>query len=297
MTAAAIELIGVRKTYGRIIALADVSLQFPMGRLTGFLGPNGAGKTTTFRTVLGLTRPEQGQVRILGTPITGSLPSLVKRLGAVVEEPGLHKTLNGVDNMRVAALTLGVGDGQIPELMDFVGLTDDAGRKVAGYSKGMRQRLALASALLGDPEVLILDEPLDGLDPAGQVTLKRQLRMLVTERDKTVIVSSHDLKDVEEMADHIVVLDRGRQVISGSLEEILGSAERHRVVVDRPEDAVRVLTDAGITAVVDAGQVTVDDVRGADIVRVLAAAGLYPDAVVPARITLESVFLDATEAR
>jgi len=294
---AAIELTGVRKTYGEVVALADVSLVFPAGRLTGFLGPNGAGKTTTFRAILGLTRPDQGRIEILGTPVTSDLPRLVKRIGAVVEEPGLHRTLDAIDNMRVAALTLGSGAGQIDELLAFVGLVEDAHRPVSGYSKGMRQRLALAIALLGDPEILVLDEPLDGLDPAGQVTLKATLRSLVDDRGKTVVVSSHDLVDIEALADHVVVLSRGRTVTSGALSDLLGSGDRHRVGIADPDAAAAILTSAGFAATVDDGIVFVEDATGAEISRALAVAGMYPESLMSARTTLERLFLDITEAR
>lgn len=294
---AAIELVGIRKTYGDVVALADVSLEFPAGQLTGFLGPNGAGKTTTFRSILGLTRPDQGQIRVLGTPIASDLPRLVKRIGAVVEEPGLHRTLDAVDNMRVAALTLGAGGDRIHELLDFVGLGTDSHRPVSGFSKGMRQRLALAIALLGDPEVLILDEPLDGLDPAGQVTLKATLRALVDDSAKTVVVSSHDLGDVESLADHVVVLDRGRTITQGPLGDLLGPGDRHRVELDDATRAVEVLTTAGFDARLDGDDVVVDGAAGSDISRALAGAGLFPESLGSARTTLERLFLDITEAR
>lgn len=293
----AIELIGVKKTYGDVVALADVSLTFPTGRLTGFLGPNGAGKTTTFRAILGLTRPERGRIEILGSPITSDLPRLVKRVGAVVEEPGLHGTLDAVANMRVAALTLGSGAGQIDELLRFVGLMEDARRPVSGYSKGMRQRLALAIALLGDPEILVLDEPLDGLDPAGQVTVKTALRALVDDRGKTVVVSSHDLVDIESLADHVVVLNGGRTVMSGALSDLLGSGDRHRVGIDDPAAAAATLMSAGFAATVEDGGVFVQGATGAAISRALAVAGMYPESLMSARTTLERLFLDITDAR
>lgn len=293
----AVELFAVRKTYGDVVALDDLTIQFPSGQLTGFLGPNGAGKTTTFRAILGLTRPEEGRIEIMGTPISSDLPRLVKRIGAVVEEPGLHRTLDAVDNMRVAALTLGSGHDRSADLLEFVGLTADAKRPVAGFSKGMKQRLALAIALLGDPEILILDEPLDGLDPAGQVTLKAALRALVDDRAKTVIVSSHDLADVESLADHVVVVSRGRMVAAGSLSDILGPSDRHRVSIDDPSAATQVLVAAGFAATVDDGTVLVDGTSGAEISRVLAGAGLFPESVMSARTTLERVFLNITEAR
>jgi ABC-2 type transport system ATP-binding protein len=293
----AIELQGVTKSYGDVVALDDVTLIFPRSRLTGFLGPNGAGKTTTFRAILGLTRPRQGRIEILGKPITSDLPRLVKRLGAVVEEPGLLRTLDGVDNMRVAALTLGTGFDRIDDLLDFVGLADDATRSVSGYSKGMRQRLALAISLLGDPEILLLDEPLDGLDPAGQVTFRATLRSLVDVQGKTVIVSSHDLADIEALADHVIVLDRGKVVTAGSLTEILGAGDRHRVQIEDPAAAAAALASAGFGATVVDGEVFVEGATGAEISRALFTAGLFPESLMSARATLERVFLDITEAR
>ncbi|HSJ27457.1 MAG TPA: ABC transporter ATP-binding protein [Acidimicrobiia bacterium] len=293
----AIELVDVRKTYGDVVALDDVTLQFPRGRLTGFLGPNGAGKTTTFRAILGLTRPDKGRIEVLGTPIVSDLPRLVKRIGAVVEEPGLHRTLDAVDNLRVAALTLGSGGDRAEELLEFVGLASDAHRPVSGFSKGMRQRLALAIALLGDPEILVLDEPLDGLDPAGQVTLKATLRALVDDGSKTVIVSSHDLADIESLADHVVVVDRGRTITAGSLEDLLGDGDRRRVTIADAAAAAEVLRSAGLDAELDGGDVLVSGAAGAEISRLLADAGHYPEALVSARTTLERLFLDITEAR
>lgn len=293
----AIELFGVHKSYGRVVALDDLSLQFPSGVLTGFLGPNGAGKTTTFRAILGLTRPEQGRIEVLGESVGTELPRLVKRIGAVVEEPGLHRTLGAVENMRVAALTLGRGGDRISELIRFVGLAGDEHRPVSGFSKGMRQRLALAIALLGDPEILILDEPLDGLDPAGQVTLKATLRSLVDASGKTVVVSSHDLADVESLADHVIVLDRGKLVTAGSLQDLLGDGDRHRVTVDDADRAVTALLAAGLDATVDGGTILVTGAGGSTISRVLAEAGVFPEELRSARTTLERLFLDITEAR
>lgn len=267
---------------------------FPAGLLTGFLGPNGAGKTTTFRALLGLTRPEIGEIEVLGLQVGADTHRIVKRVGAVVEEPGLVKTLNATDNLRVAALMLGAGLDEISGLLDFVGLTEVAHRRVDGYSKGMRQRLALAMAMLGDPELFILDEPLDGLDPAGQVLLKAQLRQLVDERGKTVVVSSHDLADVEEIADHVIVIHQGCQVMAGSLSEVRGTVDVVRVEVQDPVDAASVLRSAGCEVEVMAGTLRVAAADGAELIRILAAAGIYPSAVIPEQATLESVFLRLT---
>jgi len=292
LRAVAISIQSVTKRYGSTVALNRLTVHFPAGRLTGFLGPNGAGKTTTFRACLGLTRVQAGSIEVLGMKVGPATPGIVKRVGAVVEEPGLHKTLNATDNMRTAAFVLGRGMQEVPELLEFVDLSSVAHRKVEGYSKGMRQRLALAMAMLGDPDVLLLDEPLDGLDPAGQVTLRAKLRALVDERDKTVVVSSHDMADVEQLADHVVVIDRGRLVAEGSLADVVGSSGRFAIEVDDVEGAIAALAAFG--PVLEDGKLYAVAGDGSDLARALAMAGLYPSALMPERATLEKVFLDLT---
>ncbi|MEX0698685.1 MAG: ABC transporter ATP-binding protein [Acidimicrobiia bacterium] len=288
----AIVVDGLRKKYKQTVALDGLSFEVPGGALTGFLGPNGAGKTTTFRSLLGLTRPDNGRMEILGMKVGPETAEIVKRLGAVVEEPGLVKGLNGRDNLRVAALTLGRGSERIEEMLDFVGLTDAAGRRVDGYSKGMRQRLALGAALLGDPDLLFLDEPLDGLDPAGQSQIKQKLRELA-QQGKTVVVSSHNLNDVEAIADHVIVINRGKLVSSGSLTDLLGK-RGFRVVAEPLAETARVLEGAGLrTAIVDGG-VVVDTEDGSVVSRLLASAGIYPSELVRDSARLEHVFLELT---
>ena len=288
----AIVVDGLHKRYKRTVALDGLSFEVPGGALTGFLGPNGAGKTTTFRSLLGLTRPDAGRMEILGMKVGPDTPAIVKRLGAVVEEPGLVKGLNGRDNLRVAALTLGRGAERINEMLEFVGLTDVAGRRVDGYSKGMRQRLALGAALLGDPDLLFLDEPLDGLDPAGQAQIKLKLRELAGQ-GKTVVVSSHNLSDVETLADHVIVINRGKLVASGGLEALLGR-KGFRVVAEPLAEAGRVLTQAGLQNRLMDGGLLVEADDGAAISRILATAGLYPSELVGQSASLESVFLELT---
>jgi ABC-2 type transport system ATP-binding protein len=288
----AIRVGGLHKTYGRTHALQGLDFDVPSGKLTGFLGPNGAGKTTTFRAILGLTRPDGGDVEILGLPVPSRLPEIVKRVGVIVEEPGLIRALTGRTNLSIAADTLGFGHDRIDELLDFVGLTADAGRKAGDYSKGMRQRLALAAAMLGDPELLILDEPLDGLDPAGQHAFRARLRDLTAD-GKTVVVSSHDLADIEALADYVIVIDRGRLVTQGPLEALLGGGNT-RVRVDGATAAGGLLTGAGFEVHEDDLGLIVLSGDGASIVRVLTDAGIYPTEVRPERSTLESVFLGLT---
>jgi ABC-type multidrug transport system ATPase subunit len=292
MSAPAIRVSGLEKSYGKVRALTGLDFEIPSGQVTGFLGPNGAGKTTSFRALLGLTRADAGEMQILGIPSPGGLREITKRVGVIIEEPGMLGALSGRINLKVAADTLGFGHDRIPELLGFVGLTADAGRRLNEYSKGMKQRLALAAAMIGDPELLILDEPLDGLDPAGQHVFKAKLRALADE-GKTIVVSSHNLADIEALADWVVVVDRGRLVTQGPLASLLGG-DGTRVVVDRPDEAATVLTAAGIEVTRDGDNLLVSQGDGSTIVRLLAGAGIYPSTVAPARSTLEQVFLGMT---
>jgi ABC-2 type transport system ATP-binding protein len=285
---------GLRKTYKSTVALDGLSFTIPAGKVTGFLGPNGAGKTTTFRSLLGLTNPDSGSMQVLGMDVKTDLARIVPRLGAIVEEPGLIKGLNGRDNLRVAAHTLGHGHESIDELLAFAGLAADAGRRIDGYSKGMRQRLALAAALLGNPELLFLDEPLDGLDPAGQAQIKASLRQLAAD-GRTIVVSSHNLGDVEAMADEVIVINRGRLVTQSSLDDILGvQTAAYHVEIDDPVRAVGVLVAAGIAASHTDGRVLAEADNGSDISRILADAELYPSALYTQSGRLEEVFLRLT---
>jgi ABC-2 type transport system ATP-binding protein len=285
-------VVGLHKRYGRTHALRGLDFEIPSGQLTGFLGPNGAGKTTTFRAVLGLTKPNEGDIEVLGLPVPASLPEIVKKIGVIVEEPGLVKSLNGRTNLAVAADTLGFGHERIDELLEFVGLTDDAHRKAGDYSKGMRQRLALAAAMLGDPELLILDEPLDGLDPAGQHAFRARLKDLANQ-GKSVVVSSHDLADIEALADYVVVINDGLLVTEGPLESMLGAGST-RVKTSNDVRAAGILSAAGFEARSDDGGVIVSSSEGAAIIEALANAGVFPSEVRPERTTLETVFLGLT---
>jgi len=290
----AIRFNAVSKLFGDVVALDRLSCAIPAGKLTGFLGPNGAGKTTSFRALLGVTRIDSGAIDVLGMDVSRHAPAIVKRVGAIVEDPGHHGALTGRSNLEIAAATLGRGAEQIDHLLNRVGLSNDADRKVSGYSKGMRQRLGLAVALLGDPELLVLDEPLDGLDPAGQVAFKTQLRALVDEHRSTVVVSSHDLRDIEELADHVVVIDHGTLVVQGPLGALLESEPRIRVRIDDLADATEILESGGFGVRTDNGDLLVATDDGSRIAQLLAKNDRYPRALIPESTSLEQAFLRLT---
>jgi ABC-2 type transport system ATP-binding protein len=289
----AITVEGLVKHYKKTKALDGLDFTIPSGAITGFLGPNGAGKTTTFRSLLGLTHPNSGRIEVLGHQVPSELKAVTKQVGAIIEEPGLIRALGGRVNLLVAADTLGFGHERIDEMLEFVELTYDANRRVEEYSKGMRQRLALAAALLGEPELLLLDEPLDGLDPAGQRDFRQRLRQLA-DAGRTVVVSSHDLADIEALADYVVVINHGRLVAQGSLDELLGDGGGTRVVIADQSAAIAALAAAGIESSAAADALVVHEGDGSRIIEVLARSGMYPSEVTSARSSLETVFLGMT---
>jgi ABC-2 type transport system ATP-binding protein len=209
---------GLTKIYGERAAIRDVSFAAREGRVTGFLGPNGAGKTTTLRCVLGLAEPTSGRATVLGRPYR-ELPRPARQVGALLDADGLHPGRTGRDHLRIAARQAGLDGGRIDALLELVGLEGAARSRVRTYSLGMRRRLALAMALLGDPEVLILDEPANGLDPAGMAWLRTLLRRLAGE-GRTVLLSSHVLAEVAQTVDHVLVLHEGRLRAEGSVDEL-----------------------------------------------------------------------------
>jgi ABC-2 type transport system ATP-binding protein len=206
------------KRYGDVVAVDDVSFTLPGGTVTGFLGPNGAGKTTTLRLLLGLSEPTAGEALVFGRRYR-DLDQPVGQVGAVLESTDFHPGRSGRDHLRALALSAGLPATRVDDVLALVELTDAGRRRVSGYSLGMRQRLGLAAALLGDPELLILDEPANGLDPVGVHWLRNFLQRLADE-GRTVLVSSHLLAEVEQTVDHVLIIDRGRVVARGPIEEL-----------------------------------------------------------------------------
>jgi ABC-2 type transport system ATP-binding protein len=220
---AAIEIDGVSKRFGAIQAVSDLSFQVEAGRVTGFLGPNGAGKSTTLRVLLGLVHADSGAARFDGLPY-GRLPHPSGHVGAVLEEASFHPGRTGRNHLRVLAAAGEHPASRVDEILRTVGLADAADRRVKGYSMGMRQRLAIGAALLGDPDVLILDEPANGLDPPG-IRWMRDLIRAEAERGAAVLVSSHLLAEAAQAVDDVVVISRGRLRAGGPLEKVLGGGE------------------------------------------------------------------------
>jgi len=234
---------GLTKRFGGVVAVTDVALEVPLQCVYGFLGPNGAGKTTTIRMLLGLVRPTAGEVHILGLPMPASRREVLARVGAVVEQPTLYPHLTGVENLELKRRLMGAPPSSIHHALEVVGMTAHAGRLVAKYSTGMRQRMGIATALLGSPDLLILDEPTNGLDPSGIEGLRRLIRELPDRLGATVFVSSHILGEIEQIADHVGILHEGRLVLQGplapmraggrSLEQVFFDATRNTTAVIR----------------------------------------------------------------
>ncbi len=216
-----LEIKNLSKRYGKTIAVEDLSLTIHKGEVFGLLGPNGAGKTTTIRAILGLIRPDAGNVFVLGCPVSQGPEKVMQHIGAVVEGPSSYAYLSGRDNLRLCAkLTRDGAEGNIEKELDLVGLTEKADVKVAHYSLGMKQRLSLAQALIGDPDLLILDEPTNGLDPRGIREIRHLIIHLAKEKGITILLSSHLMHEVEQTCDHIAIIDKGRLVFMGSVLDL-----------------------------------------------------------------------------
>jgi ABC-2 type transport system ATP-binding protein len=295
-----IETHGLSKRFGERPAVIDLDLTVPRGTAFGFLGHNGAGKTTLIRMLLGLTRPDSGTMRIAGRPIPEDRAEVLARVGAVVEEPHFHRHLTGRENLRVVAAARGPEARQrIGAALARVGLSDRADDRVRTYSQGMRQRLGVARCLLADPELLILDEPMNGLDPAGILEFRTMLGELV-EEGRTVFLSSHLLDEVQKTCQAAAVIDRGRLIAQGTIDELVGTGRRELDVgVDDPDVALHVLAGhravAAVTQRTDGVRVSLAGNDGAaDINDSLVRAGVAAFRLEPVRESLEQRFLEIT---
>jgi ABC-type multidrug transport system ATPase subunit len=290
-----IETRGLTKRYGEgIVAVDALDLCVRRGEVYGFLGPNGAGKTTTLRMLLGLVRPTAGEASVLGEP-PGAADGLA-RLGALVEAPAFYPYLSGRDNLRVLARHAGVHDARVDEVLEQVGLSDRARDRSAAYSLGMKQRLGVAAALLKDPELLILDEPTNGLDPAGMAEMRRFIRSLGSGR-RTVVLSSHLMGEVEQVCDRVGVIRGGALIAEGTVEELRGRA-RLRVRAEPAAEAARLIESLpgvrDVTRVDGRLEVAADPAHAAAINRALVEAGVAVSELSVQQASLEDVFLELT---
>jgi ABC-2 type transport system ATP-binding protein len=290
-----VEIVGLSKRFGDdVVAVDDLSFEVQRGQICGLLGPNGAGKTTTLRMLVGLVRPTSGEARILGDRIHPGSPVLA-RVGTIIEHAAFVPYLSGLENLRMYWRAGGqrLAEADPDRALDVAGLGDAIHRKVKTYSQGMRQRLGVARALLGSPEVLVLDEPTNGLDP-GEIREIRDLLLRLAEGGVTVLVSSHLLAEVEQVCSHAVVMDRGRLVARGTVAELTQASSSAYLETDDNERAAGLLRGLpGVRAVKSEGaglEVGLDGVRRAELVAELVAAGFEVETVT-SRHRLEDAFL------
>ena len=289
-----IEVEHLSKRFRKTVAVDDLSFKVRPGAITGFLGPNGAGKTTTLRVILGLVHPNAGKATIMDRPYR-QLESPTKQVGAVLEASDFHPGRSGRNHLRVLAAATGIPRSRVDEVLKIVDLQDVAGRRAGGYSLGMRQRLSLAGALLGDPQVLVLDEPANGLDPQGIRWLREFLRSLAAE-GRTILLSSHVLAEVEQIVDEVVIIHRGKFVEQATTAELVARAAGGiRVRSPQAAELRGALEEAGIQiASSDGDLLTVADATTARVGEVAAAKGIVLHELVAESFSLEQAFLDLT---
>jgi ABC-2 type transport system ATP-binding protein len=292
---ATIEVAGLRKRYGSTVALDDMSFTVAPGQITAFVGPNGAGKSTTMRIVLGLDRADSGRALVGGRPYA-SLRQPLRHVGALLDAGALHPARSGRNHLLWLAHSQGLTARRVDEVVRQTGLEKAARRRAGGYSLGMRQRLGIAAALLGDPPILMLDEPFNGLDPEGIVWIRGFLRALAAE-GRAVLVSSHLMSELQDTAGHLVVVGRGKVVADASVADLIAAASRDRVTLrtDARTEAMTVLARAGATVTVnDRDALTIGGLPAARVVEVLSAAAVPFSEVSAHRATLEEAYMELT---
>ncbi|MBE1487604.1 ABC transporter ATP-binding protein [Plantactinospora soyae] len=301
---AVIEINGLSKAFtrfrrGRRVALDGFDMLVEPGQVHGFLGPNGSGKTTTLRTLLGLVRADSGRMALFGQPTPHGLPAVASRFGAIVESPQFFGNFTGRRTLRLLAVAGGVPPTRVDEVLTQVGLRDRADERVKAYSLGMKQRLAVASALLKQPELLILDEPANGLDPAGIREMRDLMRGLAA-AGVTVLVSSHILAEIQQICDHVTIISRGRRVAAGPVEAVLAGFDHgeFRIRVAEQTRAAEIIQAAGLTVAAHPDHLVVAGTEDpARISQLLGEQGLWLRELTPLTPDLESVFLELTDTR
>lgn len=295
-----IETHGLRKEFKgrrrRRVAIESLDLAVPRGGVHGFLGPNGSGKTTTIRMLLGLASASSGTMRIFDTPVPERLPEIIGAVGAVVESPKFSPNFTGRQNLTLLARSVSLPKERVQAALTTVNLGERGDDRYQSYSLGMKQRLAIAATLLKEPRLLILDEPTNGLDPAGIREIRETIRALAAS-GVTVLLSSHILAEVQQVCDSATIIGNGRQIASGPVSELIANSTttaQHRLVVDEPLKAEQLLTSAGFTVTADASALMVEAKDPTLVVRTLAGADVWLRELTPVRRDLESVFLELT---
>ncbi|GLY77010.1 ABC transporter ATP-binding protein [Actinoallomurus iriomotensis] len=295
MNDAIIEVTGLRKRFGPTLALDGVTFTAPPGKVTGFIGPNGAGKSTTIRVILGLDAPDEGHARVGGHPYR-DLRNPLRHVGALVDAAAVQPSRTARNHLLWLARSQTLEAGRVDAVLELVGLAAAARRKAGGFSLGMRQRLGIAAAMLGDPPVVILDEPFNGMDPEGIVWMRKLLRTLAAE-GRALLVSSHLMSELQGIADHIVVIGRGKVLAEAGIDELLARAAGEQVLLQTPTpaEAYRVLHRAGgVTTIIDDGALSVSGLAARQVVAALGQSDVVFSEVTTQRPTLEDVYFQLT---
>ncbi|MFW0118994.1 ABC transporter ATP-binding protein [Rothia sp. P5764] len=290
-----LEVKNLTKRYGSKTAVNDLSFTVPNGKVTGFLGPNGAGKSTTMRMLVGLEKPTQGKALVDGSPYR-SLPSPLSSLGALLDAKAMHPGRSGLAHLRSLALTHGIPKTRVDEVIEMTGLSAVAKKKVKGFSLGMGQRMGIAAALLGDPENIILDEPVNGLDPEGVIWVRNLARHLASE-GRAVLISSHLMSEMSQTADDLIVIGRGRMLANCSMEEFLTIGDQNKVLVrtDSREAFAGALQEAGYAfSVIDTDGLMVEQVASRHLAELARDRGVLLHELTPQVATLEQVYMNMT---
>ena len=290
-----IEVSNLTKRYGKVTAVDDVSFTVNPGVVTGFLGPNGAGKSTTMRMILGLDKPDAGTVLVNGLPYRAARTP-VAEIGALLEAKGFDKARSARNHLRALASTSGISTKRVDEVLGLVGLSEVANSKAGGFSLGMGQRLGIAVALLGDPRMVMLDEPVNGLDPDGVLWIRNLLRQLADE-GRTVFLSSHLMTEMELIADQLIIIGRGRIMADTSMREFIAASSANRVRVVSPGAAElknRLETRANESELVDSGVLVISGLSSAEIGQEAFAAGIVLHELTPLSASLEEAFMELT---
>ncbi len=289
-----IEAHGLTKRFGSALAVSDLSFRVRPGLVTGFVGPNGAGKTTTMRMILGLDRPTAGSATVNGKPYA-RIGSPMHEVGALLDARAVNGGRGARAHLLSLAQTNDISRRRVREVIDIVGLSDVAGKRLRTFSLGMSQRLGIAAALLGDPPVLIFDEPINGLDPEGIVWVRTLIRSMA-EQGRTILVSSHLMSEMEQTADHLLVIGRGRLIADCSMAEFIAANSRSAVVVRTPEpdSLARAVADAGGTVSPAADGLSIAGLSQDQVARIAFTSGIRLDHLSETRVSLEQAFMELT---